>query len=249
MMSLSQLAAVELQTFDLVSVDVFDTILLRDLSSQMERFAEISLRVSEAMGRGDQPDTLLRLRLSLHGLAYRAVSIERPMSDVKLTDIHRLEARLLCGDPTLAGPLHEAEMAVDRSRLTANKPLLTLLDRFAASSKRIVATSDTYYATSDVERLLECIAGGHPIARVYSSCDLGLTKHAGGLFAEIARREGVEISRILHFGDDLRADVHMARAAGCQAVHLPRSAATRLARKMFAALFLASHPHMIGQGG
>jgi FMN phosphatase YigB (HAD superfamily) len=245
---LSKLAAVDLEDFDLVSVDVFDTILLRDLSLQTQRFAEISRLVSEANGQCAQPSALLALRLSLHGLAYRAVAIERPHGDAKLMDLLRLQARLL-GSEDLAERLHETELSLERDRLTANEPLLALLERFAASGKRIVATSDTYYSARDIEQLLGWIAGAHPIARVYASSDLGLTKHAGGIFAEVARREGVNTARILHCGDDLHADVEMARSAGCHPVHLPRSRAFRLARKASAALFFATRLLTTGSRG
>src|SRR5277367_3094554 len=41
-MSIKDLESLDPDTFDLLSVDVFDTVLLRDLSGQSERFAEIS---------------------------------------------------------------------------------------------------------------------------------------------------------------------------------------------------------------
>ena len=65
-----------------------------------------------------------------------------------------------------------------------------------------------------------CTASSTPssvptIAAVYSSADLGLTKHRGGVFAAVAER-------ILHIGDNYQVDVRMAQHAGWHAVHLPR---------------------------
>jgi putative hydrolase of the HAD superfamily len=65
---------------------------------------------------------------------------------------------------------------------------------------------------------------------VYSSADLGLTKHAGTIFAAVADRENVAADRILHIGDSHQVDVLMARRASWNAVHLPRNAMGR-ARK------------------
>jgi FMN phosphatase YigB (HAD superfamily) len=59
----------------------------------------------------------------------------------------------------------------------------------------------------------------------------------------------VKTTRILHCGDDLHADVEMARFAGCHPVHLPRSRAFRLARKASAALFFATRSLTTGSGG
>jgi FMN phosphatase YigB (HAD superfamily) len=249
-MSLSELAAIDLNDFDLVSTDVFDTILLRDFSSQTQRFAEIAERVRGLVGQSGREaiaaDTLAHLRLLLHGSAYRAVAVERPLGDATLDQMHDLQSRLLGGDTHLARQLAEADLAVERQRLSRNDRLFRLLHRMTAAGKRIVAVSDTYYSAAEIDLLLTSVAGDHPIAKVYASSDQGLTKHAGALFAQVARLEGVETRRILHFGDDFRADVQMARAAGCHAVQTPRPITVRFARNAAAGLYFASHMRMMG---
>jgi predicted HAD superfamily hydrolase len=155
--------------------------------------------------------------------------------------MHALQARML-GLPDDCQPLlRQAELMVECKRLRANRHLLAVLRRFAAAGKRVVATSDTYYSGGDLEWLLGRIVGPSSIVRLYSSSDVGLTKHAGGLFAEMAARERVATTRILHCGDDLHADVRMARAAGCQIIHLPRPTAVRLVRKANAVQYAVTH--------
>jgi predicted HAD superfamily hydrolase len=232
-MSFGELEAVSPDSFDLVSTDIFDTVLLRDLSLEVERFVESSEFVAKALakqGRSVSVQSLTRLRLLLHTLAYRAISIERPDEEIKIRDIYALQARLLGNGGGIQDMLHEAELNIESKRLSPNRRLLSVLRQLAASGKKIVATSDTYYSTCDLNHLLKTVIGENPIAQVYASSDLGLTKRSGRIFLEVAARERIPISRILHIGDNLHADVQMARAAGCQAVHLPRHAIFHIAR-------------------
>ena len=90
--------------------------------------------------------------------------------------------------------------------------------------------SDTYYAEDDLHRLSTSCSGTHPIDTVYASADVGLTKHSGALFHEVASREGLSRGDVLHVGDDPTADVRRAREAVWDAVHLPRDLRHRVVK-------------------
>lgn len=149
------------------------------------------------------------------------------------------ELARLCGGT--ADLFISAERAVDARHLTPNRPLLALFETLARRGKRVVATSDTWYCAEDLAYLLERAVGAQPFAAIYASADLGATKHAGDVFALIAAREGVAPDRILHVGDDPDADFARPRAAGWRALHLPRAAAARRARRVSRALYAATH--------
>lgn len=216
-------------SYDLVSTDIFDTILLRDLSLEMARLDEAACLAAIRLDL--DPRRVSAMRQLLHRTAYMAVAVERPSGDAALAAIARTLVRALGAGVGAEGVLRAAEVETDARHLSANRSLLSALARLAKVGKRIVATTDTYYATDEIETLLSMVVGEHPIAAVYASCDVGLTKHAGGLFAEVARREGISPDRILHVGDDPRADVAQALATGCHALHLPRSIHLRRAGK------------------
>jgi len=243
-MALEQLLAASPETFDVLSVDLFDTVLLRDQSLQRQRFAELSAVAADLLrqsGYAIEPQALTPLRVAVHTLSYRAAAIERPAGEVTLNRIHALQARMLDLPDECQSLLRQAELTVEARRLRPNKPLLSVLRRFATTCKPVIATSDTYYSSRDLEWLLDRVIGPHPIKRLYSSSDIGLTKHVGGLFRAMAQREQVETSRILHCGDHLHADIAMAKAAGCQTIHLPRPKLVRLARKIHAVQYAATH--------
>ncbi|MFC0681415.1 HAD family hydrolase [Lysobacter korlensis] len=225
-MSIHQLiSAIDDPAHRIVSTDLFDTVLLRDASVQDGRLAEACRRGAAIVGV--DPAVLTRLRWSVHSSAYRAVAVERPEGDASLAAIWATIATSLGLEDAAVQTLRDIEVDTDIDHLTANRPLLSVLERAAASGKRVVAVSDTYYSAGDLHRILGKVVGRSPLHAVYSSSDLGSTKHAGGMFARVAELEQTPTSSMLHLGDSWHADVAMARAAGCTAVHLPRAGSRR----------------------
>lgn len=225
---------------DLISVDVFDTLLLRGTEPEKARFLAIAKLASQQFDGADRvisPSVLWRARLQCIDPAYRAVEIFRPAGDVPLALFHRLQAALLGLDAAADAALLAAEIAGERRHLIPNRPLIAQLTRLAKSGKRVVAVSDTYFTGAAIEGLLDELAPAHPIARVYSSSDAGVTKRSGELFAMVVKTEGVAASRVLHCGDDLHSDIRMARQRGLRAVELSRPPRVHLLRRLNALRF------------
>ena len=230
-LSLTALAE-EIRTsrYDLVSTDLFDTVLLRDHTIESERLAVASRRAAARLGL--DPTALTQLRWSLQRSAYQAVAIERPAGDASLADLCAVAARAFGLDESAAELLHQIEVDVDIEHLRPNRRLLSFFDRVTRTGIRVIALSDTYLSRTDLRRILDAVVGPHPIAEVYSSADLGLTKHAGHAFAAVAQREKVPAERILHVGDSHPVDVLMAGRAAWAAVHLPRDLWSRFQKSL-----------------
>jgi len=229
-----------LDTIDLISVDVFDTLLLRGTECEKARYRAIATLASKRLhdlGHEVSPSLLWRSRLQCIDPAYRAVEIFRPAGDVPLAHFHRLQGALLGLDAAASAALAEAEIETERRHLAPNRPLIEQLTRLSECGKRVVAVSDTYFSGAAIEHLLGEVAPAHPIARVYSSSDAGLTKRSGELFTFVADAEGVAASRVLHCGDDPHSDIRMARQRGLGAVRLGRPHRVRLLRRLNAMRF------------
>jgi FMN phosphatase YigB (HAD superfamily) len=212
-----------------LSSDVFDTLLLRDGTSETARFAEVG-RLAAAELRVD-PAALARLRWLAHDAAYRGVALQDPTGDAALTGIHRSMVAALGLPDSAAEVLRRTELAVDAAHLRPNTALLRVLLDAAASGTRLLVLSDTYYGETDLRTLLHRLVGGAlPLSAVYSSADLNATKHSGAVFPIVTGDLGVDPAAMLHVGDHPRSDVRMPRAAGWTAVHLPRTALFGLRR-------------------
>lgn len=209
-----------------VSCDVFDTLLLRDHRSESRRFRDIAglaaRRLAAEHGIQRDPAAIWTARTEVQRHAYRALDLARPTGDVRFADMVDAMARIL----GLAGPaaaiLHEAEIAVERSQLSANAPLLAWLAAEAWSGTRVIAVSDIYHEAGTIALLLGALCPRHPVARIYTSADHDATKRTGALFATVLREEGAAPGEILHIGDDHRADVAMPRALGLRTLQVVR---------------------------
>ncbi|WP_375422738.1 HAD family hydrolase [uncultured Friedmanniella sp.] len=219
-------------TCDLVSSDLFDTVLLRDRSTETVRLAEASRRAAPLLGL--DPDAVVSLRWTMQTSVYRAVAVERPSGEATLARITATMATAFGLDREAAEVLRRTEVEVDASHLLPNRPLLEVLDAAQDAGVPVVAVSDTYYSEVDLRQLLAAVVGDHRFRAVYSSADLGATKHVGSIFPRVSELERVDPSRVLHVGDSGTADVRMAAAAGWTPVHLPRSTAYLRGRRIAA---------------
>jgi hypothetical protein len=140
--------------------------------------------------------------------------------------------------------MHEAEIAIEGRSLIANRELLDWLVAMRAEGKPVIAISDIYLPTAAVRDLIFEKTGGTPIERTYVSSDFGQTKHSGKLFASVAAVEGMPLGRMLHCGDHPRSDLAMPRAAGMQAVLLPRPPLQRAMRKISSFIGAFSEPRI-----
>lgn len=210
----------------IISCDVFDTLLYRDHRSERRRFHDIAVLASRSLaqelGTERRPAAIYQARLEVQRQAYRALDLANPTGDVRFADMLEGMRRMLGLDPQAADILYRAEVAIETAQLSPNTQLLTWLDGQARAGCRVIAVSDTYHRGETVTRLLDAQARGHVIDRIYTSADHDATKRTGALFKVVLREEGAAPADILHLGDDTRADVTMAQAAGLRSIQLLR---------------------------
>ncbi|MBC8035605.1 MAG: hypothetical protein H7X89_00080 [Rhizobiales bacterium] len=214
----------------LVSVDIFDTILLRRCRPELARFADIAAAQAIALNRagidGVTAEGVYRARLKLHKQVYDQVRRgERP--EARHDDI--LDAiRVHLNLPVQALPIMaEAETVYESSVLTANRALVAGLAEIACA-KRLILSTDMYLPEPAIRALLAQLTPDLAALPLLVSSDLGATKRSGTLFGLLPQRFGACPREILHAGDNKAADVEQARAAGLHAQWLPRSLAFRL---------------------
>lgn len=215
---------------ELVSTDLFDTLLLRTHRSERarivaaerlfaRRLAQQGLTVSESW--------LIEARLEAQRLAYRALDMDGEDGEVALRDVIRRQLALLGLPPALGETRLAIEVEVELVSLRPNRTLAALLRRCRAEGRRVVAISDIGLPCSGLQQLVARLHGPDLLDRIYSSADLGLTKRRGDLFHAVLAAEGVEAGRALHIGDDRLADRDVPSALGLRTLHLPRAAFRR----------------------
>jgi FMN phosphatase YigB (HAD superfamily) len=210
-----------------VSVDVFDTLLLRTTRPEEQRFEDIAGRQLAALGAaGHQlattPRELLILRLQSARDAKRNTQPVMGDREASYDEIAGplLDALGLSRD--LVPLLLEREIEYEAANLFPNELLIEILKGARQSGKRVICLSDMYLSKRDIGELLRRRAVGFAPDAIYVSAEFGYGKASGHLYREVARQENAEPAAIAHCGDNRHADVQMARAQGLGAVHAPR---------------------------
>jgi hypothetical protein len=208
----------------LISVDVFDTALIRAPTSELRRFSEIAAFVAQRESAEDSPafggPDVLMARLCATQASY---SVSAPLEGCRegtLSEIAAVTASCLGLDSQSAQRIVSDELDYEVSTLIFNEHLHSLLDKAAAAGTKVLYLSDMYLDAGQIRRLLRDV-GGIEDAEVISSADVKVSKAAGTGYENLIRRSGVAPEEIVHIGDSLRSDYQQARRNGIRALHLP----------------------------
>ena len=226
-----------------ISVDVFDTLLLRKPISERRRLFEVATLFSSRIPppyKKPPPELVYEARVETQRWAYRALDAVDHDGEVRISEIFKRQLQLLVLPPELASLLMDVEIEVEKGVLVPNRPLIRWLQLQHSRAIPVIAISDTSLPATAIQILIEAVAGPNVIDRVYTSADLGLTKRKGRIFAEVVAREKTDAKEWMHFGDDKRADLQQGLAAGIESTHLPRPRFFVLRRKFDGLLFKAA---------
>ncbi|BBL77043.1 HAD family hydrolase [Methylomagnum ishizawai] len=234
----------QLKAIDLVTVDVFDTLLWRRPISENRRLLNAARSLClhpDSKSHGLDPGVVLQLRIQAKHYAYRTLAIADPEREITLDGLLAGPARLL-GMPDDAETLWAAlEIDQDTHSVRLNRKLCAALRRIKTLGKRIVALSDTHYSKPQMARLLEGAGCVGIVDEIYTSADLGFTKRGGQAFPCVAEREGVDLRRIAHIGDDAWADGLQAAKHGIQVFVTPQPSYKTGLHKLDGGLFAAEY--------
>ena len=194
-----------LSHMDVVSFDVFDTLVFRSYLTQEDLWRDLGRR---ELGEGKE-SAFLKARVKADRLTYRT-------------------ATAIGGEHTLHGAyekmprkfaaLEEFEERLQRDCLAVNPEMLAVWKRAGELAKKRIIVSDMYLTESWFAGMLK-EKGIEGWDRLYISSEQQARKSTGRLF-ELVRKD-FPSQKILHIGDDEHSDVKMAESAGFEAYHYP----------------------------
>jgi FMN phosphatase YigB (HAD superfamily) len=198
-----------------LSLDCFDTILVRDVAEPVDVFFDLAR--SEPFAR---LDFAAKLRVDAEGRARSLAKLRRGTVEVGLDEIYRAAFPKLTDDEV--DELARAELAAEKRACSAFAPTIELMLAAKARGLPIVIVSDTYLSEPELSELLaacipaEALAG---VERIFCSSEHGRSKGAG-LFKDVLRLLGVAGRSLVHYGDHPLSDLAAAHAEGLHAVQL-----------------------------
>ncbi len=197
MYSLQRKIYEEVKKTDVVSFDIFDTLLLRPYIKPTDLFVHME-KVFNAPGFAEN-----RIRSEI-AARKNAKKPEVTIDDIYLFVDNRYQV------------LKSKEIDFEKQVLQTNNEIKKIYDYVLSCGKKIIITSDMYLTKDVIETILQK-NGYINYSKLYLSSSVQKTKSQGDLYDLI--KEDVETNNILHIGDNYDSDYVKAKEHGLWAIH------------------------------
>jgi FMN phosphatase YigB (HAD superfamily) len=205
----------EIANFDIVSFDIFDTVLRREYTEP--EYAKFKLgQYLAAQGIVSNPHEFIQMRNDAELALRQARNFQ---GDVCITDVyHELETTLQCSK-AVAQQYLEMEFQFDLDMSKAKDEMVNIVHQLADLGREIWFITDIYYTKKQIEIMLRKIGMTAPY-RLFVSSDLGMRKDAGTMWSFI-KAELTALNRShLHVGDNVRSDAQICGDFGLANMHI-----------------------------
>lgn len=214
---------------DILSLDVFDTLLMRDQKSELSRFYEISVDAVQILEKhGAVPGSLsaqdiLVLRNFATLSSYRASNSLNGCREGCLQDIYLSLSRTVLGNSSAAEDLISNELNYESSHLQLSKAISRLIEHHHANGGTTICISDMYMKSSHIRAIMDTISPeiSSFVSEVYSSSNQIVSKSSGLIFDFVSDTLKADPSRFYHVGDALVGDYQQPRKRGWRSLYLP----------------------------
>ena len=241
------LHSLDLDQIGSITVDVFDTILLRDLWPEELQFVEVAEAWLPLLRSEIEPTITAYEVLTFRAYARRSLLASLPSEDAQgepldreisisvwFTElVHQLaekyEMQLSASQAKhLVQELTSIELQIESRHLRGNQKLARALRELKHTSRAegvtlpVYFVSDMYLHTEQVEQLLHAAGIGDLFDGGITSADSGVGKYSGKMYRYLEGPDGFEgfqNARNLHIGDNRQSDYHAPIAEGSRAHH------------------------------
>lgn len=196
----------ELLQFDVISFDVFDTLIFRPFKRPQDLFFIVGKRLNFCGFN----ETFLSIRCSAEIAAREVVEKSRGHREVNIYDIYNQIAKET--DISQEKGVN-TEFEVEMDYCFANPYMYEVFRILRAQGKKIIITSDMYLPESMIKILLEK-NGYSGFDKIYVSCDYKCSKARGTLYEIIKKDYNYPDCKIVHIGDNVKSDISQAEKRG-----------------------------------
>lgn len=221
--------AIESKPCDIVSFDVFDTLVCRSVFQPVDIFVLMAARLAEVAS--DLFD-----RSFLQGFPRYRSGMERKLrykldrdnvkdiDELTIKDVYISLLRENELPSELADMLVAIEQEVELSCLQPRRVGKALFEHAKGQRKKIVIISDFIHPAEFVAKALSS-CGYEGWDHLFVSSEAGQKKQSGALYDIVCRKLGIDAARIVHFGDNPHGDFSIPQKKGISA-HLLKSGPT-----------------------
>lgn len=205
----------KLSLYDIISFDIFDTLIFRPFSEPSDLFYILGQKLNYM--------DFKRIRVEAEWQAREKMFKKTGLYEVGLGEIWE-QVSLNTGIDASVGMQLELETELDLCY--ANPFMLRVFDSIRDSKKRIIITTDMYLPENFLHKLL-IKNGYHGYEKLFLSRDYGKSKENGKLFTVVKETYGEEL-RFAHVGDNVNSDIKQSKKQGYRAFYYPNVNANSL---------------------
>lgn len=193
--------------YDVISFDIFDTLVLRPFTNPEDLFLLLSSRYNLVNF------SQLRQRAEKRARDIKAKSSNNENREVTIVEIYEQLNKETGID--VENGINE-EFSLEKKYCYANPYMKAIFDALIQEGKKVVIVSNMYYPEKMMKELLET-CGYMGYEKLYVSCDYNLNKRSGKLF-EIIKKE-INNKKFIHIGDNQDADIKGAELCGIDTLY------------------------------
>jgi len=183
-----------------ISFDIFDTLIIRDVSEPREVFRWIE--------QNQQLSGFFEKRVKAEKAAR-----EKAKGEVTIQDIYSSFPGI-----TSEQVPEYCQMELDAElQLCHPNPRLIPFYEECVQRKKVVLISDMYFPSEMMTEILKkCEIFGYE--KLFISCEMGETKRSGNLYKAVLQELGISEKKLIHIGNDFVTDYVKAKRNGAKAV-------------------------------
>lgn len=212
-----------------LSLDVFDTFLIRNNKPEARRWYEVSAQVAELISAAPWDVYVARNLATV--LSYRTRAAVEGCREGHIEDILKVQKRLISANQLTTEALKQIEINYEIQNLAPNHLFLDLCGLVQSVGGRVILISDMYLDAASISKIIRGVCGTKvPVDDIISSADTVISKRSGRVFEHIEAKMSAEPRDFFHIGDSRIGDFVMPTRRGWSAIHLPVPAAERQRR-------------------
>lgn len=201
------------ERYNVVFLDVFDTVLKRDVIRPTDVFPFVGRRIVEEYGIDTSDFQKIRME------------IEKTLKFASLTEIYKeLVEKYPLYNKVSVNWLCENEMRIELELSCINSKVFSLLEFCKNQGKRVFLVSDMYMSSTQIAELLKKngVYQSEHYEKLYVSNEYRATKKDGELFKLILEELKLNPKEVIHIGDAWRSDYISPMLKHIKGVHIPK---------------------------
>lgn len=195
---------------DVISFDIFDTLIKRDLPSPIDVF-KIAYKIISEDASDFEVKMFIEDRIQAEIKARKITDKE----EVSFKEIYNQLEKKYGNKSQL---IMESEVYVEKKVCVFNPTVKEIYDYAIKLNKEIIITSDMYLDLDVIESILEK-NGYHEYENIFLSSELDKTKSTGRLFKIVKQK--YKRKNIIHIGDNYKSDYINAKKNGINSFYIP----------------------------